>query len=275
MLTLLDAISLAGSRAKQNDDAWGLTFNRAFVIDGATDLHDAPISGYRSDASWLARAITQALHTAETVLNASDLLSLVSNAVASKWNEFQGAAIATDWMQPLAAGLIVTETKDGLEVLDVGDCRIFVSPSQDTVRISDGTARAAESVRAAKMDVQAKECLDLTDSDRMNYLRNSRSRANHEAAALGLRPPAPEFIRRNFLRLTKPTLCLIATDGFSSLVDVYGTYTTDTLVTAALEKGLSTLADELRTIEANDPLGKSFARWKTSDDATAVLFRYE
>ena len=54
MLTFIEAISLAGDRAKQNDDACGFTGNRAWVIDGATDMHDAPLTGVASDASWIA-----------------------------------------------------------------------------------------------------------------------------------------------------------------------------------------------------------------------------
>ena len=54
MLTFIEAISLAGDRAKQNDDACGFARDRAWVIDGATDLHDAPLTGAASDAGWIA-----------------------------------------------------------------------------------------------------------------------------------------------------------------------------------------------------------------------------
>src|SRR3546814_6673968 len=50
MLTLLDAVCCAGSRETQNDDMFGFTPRRAFVVDGATDLVDTPFSGAASDA---------------------------------------------------------------------------------------------------------------------------------------------------------------------------------------------------------------------------------
>ncbi|MBC7769764.1 MAG: hypothetical protein H7124_13365, partial [Phycisphaerales bacterium] len=56
MLTLVEAISLAGDRAKQNDDAYGFAGDRAWVIDGATDLHDKPIADAASDATWIAHS---------------------------------------------------------------------------------------------------------------------------------------------------------------------------------------------------------------------------
>ncbi|MEZ6022223.1 MAG: hypothetical protein R3C16_02140 [Hyphomonadaceae bacterium] len=44
MLTFVESISLAGDRAKQNDDACGFAHGRGWVLDGATDLHDAPLT---------------------------------------------------------------------------------------------------------------------------------------------------------------------------------------------------------------------------------------
>ena len=54
MLTFIEAISLAGDRAKQNDDACGFVADRAWVIDGATDMHNAPLTG-AADAAVVTR----------------------------------------------------------------------------------------------------------------------------------------------------------------------------------------------------------------------------
>jgi hypothetical protein len=43
------------------------------------------------------------------------------------------------------------------------------------------------------------------------------------------------------------------------------------LVTAAKSKGLAALGQELRAIESADPMGEKFARFKKSDDSTALL----
>ena len=53
----------------------------------------------------------------------------------------------------------------------------------------------------------------------------------------------------------------------------YYTGMADSLMQAALDKGLKALGDELRTIEAGDVLGDKFPRFKKSDDATALLLR--
>jgi hypothetical protein len=43
------------------------------------------------------------------------------------------------------------------------------------------------------------------------------------------------------------------------------------LISAARENGLAALGQELRAIENADALGEKFARFKKSDDATALL----
>jgi hypothetical protein len=67
----------------------------------------------------------------------------------------------------------------------------------------------------------------------------------------------------------------LASDGFLALVSDYGAYSADSLMAAALDKGLAALGDELRAIEAADPDGARFARFKKSDDATAILLRLD
>ena len=43
------------------------------------------------------------------------------------------------------------------------------------------------------------------------------------------------------------------------------------LIAAVAEQGLSALMDELRAVEADDPDGVRFPRFKQSDDATALF----
>jgi hypothetical protein len=64
---------------------------------------------------------------------------------------------------------------------------------------------------------------------------------------------------------------LLASDGFLALASDYDRYTPETLFTACVERGLPALGEELRAIEASDPDGIKFPRFKRSDDATALL----
>ena len=71
------------------------------------------------------------------------------------------------------------------------------------------------------------------------------------------------------------TRVLIASDGFLALVSEYGRYDVEGLMTAVETNGLATLGEELRAIEDGDPEGRRFPRFKTSDDATALLLRVQ
>jgi hypothetical protein len=66
---------------------------------------------------------------------------------------------------------------------------------------------------------------------------------------------------------------LLASDGFLALASDYRAYDAASLMAAALGKGLAALGQELRAIEEADPGGDKYARFKKSDDATALLLK--
>lgn len=69
------------------------------------------------------------------------------------------------------------------------------------------------------------------------------------------------------------SVALLASDGFLALATDYGRYDPDSLIAAAQGEGLEALLAELRAIEQGAPEGLSYPRFKTSDDATALLLR--
>jgi len=70
------------------------------------------------------------------------------------------------------------------------------------------------------------------------------------------------------------TVVLLASDGFSALVDLYEAMDAAALVEAALADGLEPLVRQAREIETRiDPDGRLYPRFKESDDATALLVR--
>ena len=71
----------------------------------------------------------------------------------------------------------------------------------------------------------------------------------------------------------KDSLILLATDGFLALVSDYRRYDSETLIEAATSIGLAKLGAELREIESKDAEGARYPRFKTNDDATALLLR--
>ena len=108
----------------------------------------------------------------------------------------------------------------------------------------------------------------------MDALRKARNHANTDGHwAFGPDVRAADHVSGKRIEVPKGTVLLLCSDGFLTLASDYNVYDVDALIEAAQSKGLKGLCDELRAIEANDPDGKKFPRFKTSDDATALLVK--
>ena len=104
-------------------------------------------------------------------------------------------------------------------------------------------------------------------------LRKSRNRVNTPEGhwLFGPDATAADHVRSKTVMAPAGTKVLLATDGLLALATDYGRYTAETFMDAAQTQGLAALGEELRGIEANDPEGVAFPRFKTSDDATGLL----
>ena len=111
MLTFVEAISLAGDRKKQNDDACGFTDARAWVIDGATDLHDAPLTGAASDAAWFAHYANVYLHGPVS----DDPIGEVTTAAAGAFHVLTRGRAHEPWQSPTASLLMLEERGGGFQ----------------------------------------------------------------------------------------------------------------------------------------------------------------
>ena len=274
MLTFVESISLAGDRAKQNDDACGFRGNRAWVLDGATDLHGEPLTGWKSDASWIAHFANAHLFRAEH----SDLRSAALNASAAARDAFVALLSGRTferWQSPISSLLMVEETTDGVAGLDLGDSRVFALDADGGMHVAGGptTGREAETRAAAQQTDADKPLLERTATIEM--LRRGRAALNQDGAhwTFGIDPKCADHARAWSFKLARPAHLLLMTDGFAALTDQYGAYDAAGLVRAALDKGLQELGRELRAIEAQDSGGTLHPRFKKSDDATALLLR--
>lgn len=280
MLTVLDAVSVSGDRRKQNDDAVGWSEGAVWVIDGATDLHDAPRSDTASDAAWFARQLNAALTVASQEHDApSALVEQAVRSTARAWQSARRRPLEGRWDLPTAALLLAAETRSGLSVRDLGDCRLFVLDGEGRASSHGGTSwtKDDESALAARFSNPAHAGQGHRSPEGQAYLRQAREDHNlvDSYAIVGVEPEACLPRVRSFeVSLPRPAHVLLATDGFAALVDVYRLHTPESLMQQALSKGLAALVAELRTFETEgDPLGQTFARWKRSDDASAVLAR--
>jgi hypothetical protein len=278
-LAFLDALSIPGNPAKPNDDAWAQTDSAAVVLDGATNLGEALLPG-GSDAAWIARFAARRL-TAH-VGAGLDAAGALGAALADAQRSFAGLrsrAPKENYENPYASMMFVVPGGEDLEALWYGDCAAFVARPRAAVEIvGEAFDKRAAEARRVKMLAEAKGLAPASGVNRPEFLsalRAARNGVNTDKGGwlFGPDAKAAAHARRKTLAAPGGTVLLLASDGFLALSSDYGLYQPDALLAAAQSKGLDALGRELRALEAEDPEGRRFPRFKTSDDATALLLR--
>jgi serine/threonine protein phosphatase PrpC len=274
MLRLLDSLSLPGDPAKANEDFLAHGEAAALVMDGATMLGD-PLMPGPSDAAWIA---TFGARRLMAHLGDQEPKKALRSAMADAEKSFNALRLRdmdAQWQIPCASVCLAALHDKGLEFLWLGDCAAILAQGDEVTVIGETIARrAAESARARKI-AQEKNVSSAAPGARdqfLDHLRAARNRVNSGTHWLFTPDKrAAAHARRKIVKAQSGALLLVASDGFLALASDYGAYDAAGLIAAAKNKGLTAMGAELRVIEDGDAVGEKFARFKKSDDATALL----
>lgn len=284
-LRLIDRISIGSGHA--NEDRVGLTDHMAWVIDGATDVLDTPlVGGHPSDASWFADELHAefARIAADGAAALADLPLLAAERIAPRFELARSRAPRARHEMPSAAALIVSLdsgadkcSNGSASYLALADCSLIVDDGGTVTRygadlLDLGDQRHREIIAQHRNTRPADATSDLRVSMR-DYLQAARGYLNMPGGygAFSVVAPRPEHTVTGRFGVRPGTRFLLASDGFMRLADMFEVYTTDALLHAALAHGLAPLLDELRGLERGDATGSDHPRFKTSDDASAML----
>jgi len=278
MLEVLDSISIPGNPEKPNDDAFAHIERAAVVMDGATGLGDQLMPG-KSDAAWLsafgARRLMAYMRDGATP---NEAVTAALFDAQTSYEALRKRPPADTWETPFSSMMFVAEDAQGMEALWFGDCAALVKRLGASVEIVGDALdkRRAEARRVAKLS-EKHGLSPASASNRPEYLdalRKARNVVNSgEHWAFGPDVRAADHVASKKVGAPKGSVLLLCSDGFLALASDYNAYDADALVMAAQSKGLKALCDELRAIERDDAEGRKFPRFKTSDDATALLLR--
>ncbi len=277
-LEFLSALSQPGNPKKPNDDAFCHADNLAAVFDGATSIGE-PILPADSDAAWIARKGAQGL-VAHADKGAREALRLALADAERDFLKERLRAPRAPYEIPLASMMLITPVADKLDCYWYGDCTALIARRDEPVEII-GTAfanRAGEAKGAVALS-KAKGIAPAAESNLPEFLdalREQRNRA-HAGTPRVFAPDVRVFerVRSASVPVSQGTKVLLCSDGFLALASDYDAYDVAGLVAAVLSRGLKPLYDELRRIENDDPDGRKYPRFKTSDDATALLVRVQ
>ena len=162
-----------------------------------------------------------------------------------------------------------------LEFLWFGDCTALLLQNEACDIIGDAFDKRGQEAERARKVAQEKNLPPAPDLNRPEILdaaaRRAQPHQQRQQLAVQSRAARRRACRAPDAKSCAPaTLLLLASDGFLALATDYGAYDATGLMAAARDKGLAALGEELRAIENADPMGEKFARFKKSDDATAL-----
>lgn len=283
MFTVLDRISWPGHPDKPNEDICGVSGDWAWVIDTSIFPGMKPVMHERSDATWLARFADERL--SNLAPHAEDGVTLLRHVMEEARTAYRAIAPAerhedfVTW--PLGAMTLVRRRGNVLDAWTFGDTTAYVRQPDGSVQVLGDAPdlRDAEAAKAAELMRQAgsRPTEILKEPVFLSWLGERRERQRKSgipAALLSINPDAVDRLRHETASCEEGTTILLASDGFSALVDLYRAMDAKAVMETALTLGLEPLVKLAREIETErDPDGQLYPRFKVSDDTTAILLR--
>ncbi len=283
VFTLLSAATQAGSRI--NEDGYGLwpsdAPRAAWVLDGVTGINDRALLPGPSDAAWFVAQVQEvlpALLSQSPDMPIADLIAALVGALdrrqSASWVDPCGG---DGWETPAASFALMRVLGDEIEIARLGDCLVLLEAGDGTVKVLEHpvleqieveTRRAILDLRAAGI-TEPHQIIDKM----IPMLRAQRRRRNCTDGYGVLAAEQSCIPMMQVDRIPAETLrsVLLASDGYYRLVDHYGAMSDTELVHRTREHGADALLEQLRAIEAADPLAATYPRLKMRDDATALL----
>lgn len=276
-LAFVSGLSWPGDPAKPNDDAFCHAEDIAAVLDGATSLGE-PLLPVDSDAAWIARKGAEGL-IAHADRPLREALALAAADAERDFVALRKRPPRENHELPLASLMLVGVSDRMLEFLWFGDCAALVREPGEPVKIIGDALekRAGEARRVARLAERHKldPAAGVNRPEYLDALKKARNLVNTRDDAWAFSPDArcAMAARSATLPAREGIEILLCSDGFLALASDYGRCGIDELMDAALARGLKPLFEELRAIERDDPEGRKFPRFKTSDDATALVVK--
>jgi serine/threonine protein phosphatase PrpC len=266
-----------------NEDGFGMigtaeNVSAAWVFDGVTGVNERNYLPAGSDAQWLvARAQEHLLALAITDELLPEILRKLVNALIMDWQDVSSSIEFPQGYDPPATCLtLVKRYESGWHALRLGDScllarredgideRLTASPNNDFDHWLSSEAKKRRAASPIDIKVLLAEFRPLLIASRKT--RNTKNGYSILEADI-----AATFFAE-YLSLGEVAKILICTDGFYRAVDHYGLYDNRSLLGACNRVGgVDTVLAAVRSVEASDPQCEEFIRFKSADDATAIM----
>lgn len=262
----------------ENEDAGGINEYGAWLLDGATGLSGNVLTDEKSDARWYTRMWDKYL--SNSLKENLPLTEIVANGIGYITAEFHKSVKYKPCSKldyPSSSIIVLKWHEKHIEYFSLGDSPMIIQVKENYKEITDKKVLALDKKVFNAMDqVIQKSNISAWKAKTMimPMIKENRMMYNTENGywILGFDTSAVSKAAYGIIEITEPTKILMASDGFSALVDKYHVFDKKDFISHVEEKGLNVLYDHLRTIENDDNLGIKFPRYKKSDDASAIFF---
>ena len=278
MRVTADIFTVAGNVV--NEDRAGIAGNLTWVIDGATDVVEAPLTTGPTDASWIAETLDSMLrgYASAPLPELSALPTLLADRLGSEFRRVANRQPDGRHEHPSASGMVVNVRPHILEYVGIGDCSLLVKSKSGIRRIGISEDDAGDQwVAGALARIQSEQAEATAEAARDQLwpkLRMARGRMNQSYGVFSITPTPSHFILSGSEPIAPGDWALLASDGLMRLVDVFRRYTSEELLLAAIDRGVASLAEELRKLEFVDSACAAFPRAKRHDDTTGLLMNF-
>jgi hypothetical protein len=271
-----DQVTDAG--VELNEDGLVVTGSEAWVVDGASGLADERLTPGVSDAHWLMERVTTHLGAGLST-HPVDKLTLVADLVYRDFDALNLPPRAQQYEYPSASLVGCAFDGRALSVVRLGDCTLLVQPVEGgpVHKFPRSPLRNLDDAVIAEMSDQQRQA-GMTGKDAyraaLPHLRANRDLINEADGYPALTVGKNRKFTADIIEIpvTQPMNGLLCSDGFWRLVETFGLYSENSLITACFQEGLAVLVAKLRAAEQSDPDGRRNPRLKASDDATAIVF---
>ncbi|MEV6373586.1 protein phosphatase 2C domain-containing protein [Micromonospora musae] len=257
-------ITTAGG-LRENEDRVGQQGALAWVIDGATDLHQDAALPAKSDVQWLVDTIDQQLTRAGEsgyVGTAATMLEAVANDIARRQIAL---CFPAHRVPPACSVALCVDQGTRYDITRIGDATAVITGLQPAVLATDYFDRR-EATAVARGEPDSRRVIAAMQERRLHTMTSGDIESvfsGHPRRLL-----RPHSVAGTWAATDAILLC---TDGFARLITDYGLYHQwADVVTDALEHGLPYLEKLIREVESTQH-GDGRSRFKRADDVAAVL----
>jgi hypothetical protein len=269
-------IEVVSDASGVNEDIAGVHPPYFWVVDSSTPLFDTQVTPEPSDALWLAKRIDAYLHgriaREEAKIPLPQLVEGLAAAVAKDLRKI-GAPRGQEGLSA-AIGIIRVDGRK-LEYLILGDVSLALASGRRIDVFRDERVTQLDRAAVAVLQAELSSGASYAQARRQTVerLREHRKYMNVESGywILSNSVAAVRRAEHGTVRIPEETRLLLASDGFSRVIDIFHLYRGwRGLFAAVRREPLSTPLSKLRSAEAADPESRHFPRLAPHDDATAL-----